>query len=100
MLTKTISEIKFHKFSKSDSLNKTLNNYLLNKNIFKNYQNSQKVQNLTSKFQFKNTTDFGCIQSFEYLNKNYSCHYLNMANRVNNLSKNFDFKNIKNFKYY
>ncbi len=61
------------------------------------YKNSQNVQNLISKFQFKNTTDFGCVQSFEYLNKNYSCHYLNMANRVNNLSKNFDFKNIKNY---
>ena len=78
---------------------KTTRNYL--DSFIKNqaivYQNSQKVQNLTSKFQFKNTTDFGCIQSFEYLNKNYSCHYLNMANRVNNLSKNFDFKNIKNY---
>ena len=43
------------------------------------------------------TTDFGCVQSFEYLNKNYSCHYLNMAYRINNLSKNFDFKNIKKY---
>ena len=61
------------------------------------YKNNQKVQNLISKFQFNNTTDFGCVQSFEYLNKNYSCHYLNMANRINNLSKNFDFRNIKNY---
>ena len=61
------------------------------------YKNSQKVQNLISKFQFNNTTDFGCVQSFEYLNKIYSCHYLNMANRINNLSKNFDFRNIKNY---
>ena len=48
---------------------KTTKNYL--DSFIKNqaivYQNSQKVQNLTSKFQFKNTTDFGCIQSFEYL---------------------------------
>ena len=58
------------------------------------YQNSQNVQNLISKFKFNNTTDFGCIQSFKYLNKNYSCHYLNMAYRVNNLSKYFDFKNV------
>ena len=61
------------------------------------YKNSQNVQNLISKFKFKNTTDFGCVQSFEYLNKNYSCHYLNMAYRVNNLSKNFNFKNIKSY---
>ena len=58
------------------------------------FKNSQNVQNLISKFKFHNTTDFGCIQSFEYLNKNYSCHYLNMAYRINNLSKNFDFKNM------
>ena len=61
------------------------------------FKNSQNVQNLISKFKFYNTTDFGCIQSFEYLNKNYSCHYLNMAYRINNLSKNFDFKNIKKY---
>ena len=61
------------------------------------YKNSQNVQNLISKFKFKNTTDFGCVQSFEYLNKNYSCHYLNMANRINNLSKNFDFRNTKSY---
>ncbi len=72
-----------------------LNSFIKNQAIV--YQNSQKVQNLISKFQFNNTTDFGCVQSFEYLNKNYSCHYLNMANRIDNLSKNFDFRNIKNY---
>ena len=72
-----------------------LDSFIKNQGIV--YKNSKKVQNLISKFQFNNTTDFGCVQSFEYLNKNYSCHYLNMANRVNNLSKNFDFKNIKNY---
>ena len=61
------------------------------------FKNSQNVQNLISKFKFHNTTDFGCIQLFDYLNKNYSCHYLNMAYRINNLSKNFDFKNIKKY---
>ena len=61
------------------------------------YQKSQKVQNLINKFKFKNTTDFGCIESFEYLNKNYSCSYLKMADRINTLSEYFDFKNIKSF---
>ena len=61
------------------------------------YQKSQKVQNLINKFKFENTSDFGCIQSFEYLNKNYSCSYLNMADRINTLSEYFDFKNIKSF---
>ena len=79
-------------------INKTknyLDSFIKNQAIV--YKNSQNVQNLISKFKFKNTTDFGCVQSFEYLNKNYSCHYLNMAYRVNNLSKNFDFKNIKSY---
>ena len=61
------------------------------------YQNNQNVQNLIKKFKFENATDFGCVQSFEYLKKNYSCHYLNMAHRINELSKSFDFKNIKSF---
>jgi len=72
-----------------------LDSFIKNQGIV--YKNSQKVQNLISKFKFNNTTDFGCVQSFEYLNKNYSCHYLNMANRINNLSKDFDFKNIKKY---
>ena len=72
-----------------------LDSFIKNQGIV--YKNSKKVQNLISKFQFNNTTDFGCVQSFEYLNKNYSCHYLNMANRINNLCKDFDFKNIKNY---
>ena len=61
------------------------------------YQNNQNVQNLIKKFKFENTMDFGCVQSFEYLKKNYSCHYLKMAHRINELSKSFDFKNIKSF---
>ena len=61
------------------------------------YQNNQNVQNLIKKFKFENATDFGCVQSFEYLKKNYSCHYLKMAHRINELSKSFDFKNIKSF---
>ena len=72
-----------------------LDSFIKNQGIV--YKNSKKVQNLIGKFQFNNTTDFGCVQSFEYLNKNYSCNYLNMANRINNLSKNFDFRNIKNY---
>ena len=61
------------------------------------YQNNQNVQNLINKFKFKNTTDFGCVRSFEYLNKNYSFRYLNMADRIDKLSKSFDFKNIISF---
>lgn len=38
-----IDGVYFHKFTKSVYLNKILNNHILNKNIFTNYQNSQKV---------------------------------------------------------
>ena len=72
-----------------------LDNFIKNQSIV--YQNNESVKKLLNKFKFKNTTDFGCIQSFEFLNKNYSCHYLNMADRVDKLSKSFDFKNIKSF---
>ena len=61
------------------------------------FQNSQNVKNLLNKFKFDNTTDFGCVQTFEYLDKNYSCNYLEMADRIDKLSKYFDFKNIKSF---
>ena len=61
------------------------------------YKNNQNIKYLIKKFKFKNTTDFGCIQSFEYLNKNYSFSYLEMADRINKLSEYFNFKNIKSF---
>ena len=49
----------------------TTKNYidLLIKNQAIVYQNNQNVQNLIKKFKFENTTDFGCVQSFEYLKK-------------------------------
>ena len=61
------------------------------------YQNNQNVKNLINKYKFENTTGFGCIRSFEYLNKEYSIKYLDIADRIDNLSKYFDFNNIKSF---
>ena len=72
-----------------------IDSFVKNKSIV--YQNNKNVQNLINKFKFENTTDFGCIQSFKYLNKDYSCQYLDMAYRIDKLSKSFDFKNIKSF---
>jgi len=69
--------------------------YLQNKAIV--YQNDKNVINLLEKFKFENTTEFGCLSSFRYLNKDYSCHYLEMADRVNKLSKSFDFNAIFSF---
>ena len=61
------------------------------------YETSKNVLNLLSKYKFENTTNFGCIQKFDYLDKSYSCHYLKMADRIDKLSNSFDFKNIKTF---
>tara|TARA_B100000401_G_scaffold149838_1_gene99809 strand:+ start:431 stop:1435 length:1005 start_codon:yes stop_codon:yes gene_type:complete len=69
--------------------------YLKNKAIV--YQSNNNVLNLLKKFKFENTTEFGCLSSFRYLNKNYSCKYLDMADRVDKLSKVFDFNNISSF---
>jgi len=70
-----------------------LNSFIRNQAIV--YRNDKNVQNLISKYKFENTTDFGCIRAFEFLNKNYSCHYLDMADRIDKLSKTFNFKSIK-----
>ena len=61
------------------------------------YKDDINVQNLIKKYKFNNTTEFGCLSKFEYLGKEYSIHYLNMANRIENLSDHFNFKKINNF---
>ena len=72
-----------------------VNRYLENQAIV--YQNNKNVQNLINKYKFENSTDFGCVQLFEYLNKKYSCSHLLMADRIDKLSKSFDFKVTKSF---
>lgn len=72
-----------------------INSLIKNQSIV--FKNSKEVLNLIGKYKFENTTEFGCINQFEYLNKNYSCHYLKTADRIDKLSKYFNFKNIKNF---
>ena len=61
------------------------------------YQNNENVKSLIDKFKFENTTNFGCLLLFELLNKKYSCHYLEMADRIDKLSKSFNFNNINSF---
>ena len=67
------------------------------KNISIVYKNNKNVQNLANKFKFENTTEFGCLSKFELNQKEYSIHYLNMADRINKLSENFDFRKIESF---
>jgi len=61
------------------------------------YQNNKSVENLINKYQFKNTTEFGCVQIFEKLKKKYSTVYLEMADKIDKLSKLFNFENTKSF---
>ena len=61
------------------------------------YQNSTNVKNLILKYNFKDDTEFGCVQLFNHSGKSYSCYYLEMADRIDKLSKFFNFKAIKSF---
>ena len=72
-----------------------INNFIKNQAIV--YQNNKNVENLINKYHFKNTTEFGCIQIFEKLGIKYSTTYLLMADRIEKLSKSFNFKNINSF---
>ena len=69
-----------------------IKSFLLNKSIV--YENDRNVHDLLKKYKFENTTEFGCVSLFKYLNKEYSCHYLEMADRINKLSKQFNFNDI------
>jgi len=72
-----------------------ISNFIKNQAIV--YQNNKNVENLINKYQFKNTTEFGCVQIFEKLGKKYSTLYLRMADVIEKLSKSFNFKNINSF---
>ena len=74
---------------------KHLDNHLKNLEII--YKNDLSVQNLIKKYKFSETTKFGCLQKFKYFEKEYSIHYLNMAHRIENLSKKFDFNKVNFF---
>ena len=72
-----------------------LDNHLKNLEII--YKNDLSVQNLIKKYKFTETTKFGCLKKFTYFDKEYSIYYLNMAHRIENLSKKFDFSRVKFF---
>ena len=74
---------------------KHIESFLKNKAIV--YKNNKEVIDLLSKYKFENTTEFGCIQKFEYLKNEYSMHYLVMADRINNLSSLFNFRKMNSF---
>lgn len=62
-----------------------------------NFRESKYVGDLLEQFLFENTTDFGCIQTFEKEGKSYSCFYLELANRVNRLQSHIDFNDVRTY---
>jgi len=67
------------------------------KNLSIVYKNNKRIDYLLNKYSFENTTKFGCVQKFIKDHKEFSITYLTMANRIDILSRKFNFKKIKNY---
>ncbi len=65
-----------------------IDNLLKNQNIV--FRNNKRVKDLITKYNFDRTTEFGCLQKFDYNDKEYSCFYLELANRIDNISKSIN----------
>ena len=61
------------------------------------YKNSSKVKELIKKYKFENTVNYGCCQKFSIGGIEYSNLYLEIANRIDNISKFQDFKSFNSF---
>ncbi len=61
------------------------------------YQNSERVNFLLNKYEFGDSLAFDCIQKFTSDKKEYSCHYADMANRLNHLETKFNFEKTRSF---
>lgn len=61
------------------------------------FKNDKLVDYLIKKYHFINTTEFGCVQKFSKNNKEYSCFYLEVANRVENISKLINFNKLESY---
>ena len=72
-----------------------IDSYLKHKAIV--YKNDKNVKYLLNKYKFENTTNFGCVSNFKHHDVNYSCHYIEMADRIDKLSSSFNFSKIKSF---
>jgi len=72
-----------------------IKSYIDNQGIV--YRNDTNVLNLINKYKFENTTAFNCVKKFQYLDKEYSTHYLEMVNRIDKLSSLFNYKKINSF---
>tara|TARA_Y100001970_G_scaffold92161_1_gene116322 strand:- start:757 stop:1767 length:1011 start_codon:yes stop_codon:yes gene_type:complete len=72
-----------------------LTDYLNNLSVV--YANNENVLKLINKYKFNNTVDFGCLKKFKIKDKEYSTHYLDMADRIDKLSFKFDFSKLNSY---
>tara|TARA_B100001093_G_scaffold114022_2_gene106314 strand:+ start:2189 stop:3208 length:1020 start_codon:yes stop_codon:yes gene_type:complete len=72
-----------------------IDRFLINQSFV--FSNSKRVEQLINKYNFLQTTEFGCVQKFNFNKIEYSTHYLEMANRVDSFSEFINFKNIVNY---
>jgi len=63
----------------------------------KYYVNNERVKFLISKYKIEQSTEFGCKLKFEFNNKDFSCHYLNICDRIEIIDKIVNIKKIKTY---
>ncbi len=61
------------------------------------YKNNKRVKDLINTYNFNETTEFGCVQKFNLNNVDYSCFYLEVANRVDHIRNFIDLKKIRTY---
>ena len=61
------------------------------------YENNEKVKYLIEKYKIENSTGFGCKLKFQFKKKEYSCHYLDMCERIDTINKFINFEKIHTF---
>jgi len=58
------------------------------------YKENQRVKYLISNYNLENTLEFGCELKFEYQNNYYSCHYLDLCDRIDLINEIFDLNKV------
>jgi len=61
------------------------------------YKKSERVSELIEKYKFEKTTEFNCVKKFTSNNKEYSCQYLDEADKIDHISKKLDLNSINSF---
>jgi putative sugar O-methyltransferase len=61
------------------------------------YQTSSRVKDLINSYNINDSTEYGCVDKFNYMGKDYSTRYIDIANDINFLEKFHNFKKISSF---